>query len=80
MSKLVSIFIVLIGCLFVSCRCECPIEDNPSVLSKCVIVDISVLISLAQNLDDFTPLCQLADRFMECLKTYTRGCVGYYVN
>jgi hypothetical protein len=39
-----------------------------------------VLISLAQNLDDFTPLCQLADRFMECLKTYTRGCVGYYVN
>jgi hypothetical protein len=57
----------------------CPIEDDPINLSRCVQVDVTAIVYAARGKDDISSLCALADRYMECFKTYSRGCVGYHV-
>ena len=58
----------------------CPIEEDPSNLARCIQVDVTAIVYAARGKDDITSLCALADRYMECIKTYSRGCIGYYVN
>jgi hypothetical protein len=58
----------------------CPIEDDPINLSRCIQVDVTAIVYAARGKDDITSLCALADRYMECIKTYSRGCVGFYVS
>ena len=58
---------------------SCPIEEDPANLARCIQVDITAVIYALRGKDDLTTFCQLADRYMECLKTYTRGCIGFHV-
>lgn len=57
----------------------CPVEDDPSNLARCIQIDTATILALAKGSNDMTSLCALADRYMECVKTYTRGCVGFFV-
>lgn len=61
------------------CLANCPIEEDPSNIARCIQVDITAIVYAIRGGDDLTSLCQLADRYMECFKTYTRGCVGFHV-
>jgi hypothetical protein len=61
------------------CQASCPIEEDPSNIARCIQVDITAIVYAIRGGQDLTSLCQLADRYMECFKTYTRGCVGYHV-
>lgn len=36
-------------------------------------------VAAARGSADLTAFCGLASRYLECFKTYTRGCVGYFV-
>lgn len=58
--------------------CACPVEDDPTNLARCIQVDVSAIVGAIKGSNDFTSFCALADRYMECFKTYTRGCVGFY--
>ena len=60
-------------------RASCPIEDDPSTLLRCVQLDITTLMELARGSSDFSGLCSLASRYLECIRAYTRGCLGFYV-
>lgn len=57
----------------------CPLEDDPTDLIRCIQVDISAIIAAARGSTDLTSFCALASRYLECFKTYTRGCVGYFL-
>lgn len=57
----------------------CPLEDDPTDLIRCIQIDISAIIAAARGATDLTAFCALASRYLECFKTYTRGCVGYYL-
>lgn len=57
----------------------CPVEDDPTNLARCIQVDTSAIIAFAKGSNDMTAFCALADRYMECIKTYTRGCIGFFV-
>jgi hypothetical protein len=57
----------------------CPIENDPLNLARCIQVDIASILYAVKNANDLTPVCLLADRYMECIKTYSRGCIGFYV-
>ena len=63
----------------VSTAPSCPIESDPLNLARCIQVDIASILYAVKDADDFTPICSLADRYMECIKTYSRGCIGFYV-
>ena len=58
----------------------CPVEDDPTNLARCIQVDVSAIVSAAKGSNDVSSFCALADRYMECIKTYTRGCIGFYVS
>ena len=58
----------------------CPVEDDPSQLARCIQIDVTAIVEAIHGSQDFTSFCALANRYMECFKTYTRGCVGQYVN
>ncbi len=70
-----SLTIILIPCVWSGC----PIEEDPTSLARCIQIDVTAIIFAAKGKEDITALCQLADRYMECIKTYSRGCTGYYV-
>lgn len=57
----------------------CPLEDDPTNLIRCIQIDISSIIAAARGDTDLTAFCSLASRYLECFKTYTRGCVGYFL-
>lgn len=57
----------------------CPLEDDPTDLIRCIQIDISSIIAAARGATDLTAFCALASRYLECFKTYTRGCVGYFL-
>ena len=65
--------------LFEIISAACPVEDDPTNLARCIQVDTSAIVGLAKGSNDMTSFCALADRYMECIKTYTRGCVGFFV-
>lgn len=73
------IVILIIKALNVNCQASsCPIEEDPTNLARCIQVDITAIIYAVRGSEDLTTFCQLADRYMECIKTYTRGCVGFH--
>lgn len=72
--------LMLAACLIESIWTACPVEDDPTNLARCIQVDSAAIVALAKGSNDMTGLCALADRYMECIKTYTRGCVGFFVN
>ena len=57
----------------------CPIEDDPSQLARCIQIDVTAIVEAIHGSQDFTSFCALANRYMECVTTYTRGCIGQYV-
>jgi hypothetical protein len=57
----------------------CPIEVDPLTLVRCVQLDIGSIFAAFKESTDLSPFCSLADRYMECIKTYSRGCIGFYV-
>jgi hypothetical protein len=57
----------------------CPVEDDPSQLARCIQIDVTAIVQAIQGSKDFTSFCALANRYMECFSTYTRGCPGQYV-
>lgn len=66
-------------CLIKSAFSRCPVEDDPTNLARCIQVDVSAIVAVAKGSDDVSSFCALANRYMECIKTYTRGCLGFYV-
>ena len=72
--------LVLLSICILNVWAACPIEEDPSNLARCIQVDVTAIVYAARGKDDITSLCALADRYMECIKTYSRGCVGYYVS
>ena len=64
--------------LIQTARTACPVEDDPTNLARCIQVDVSAIVAAAKGSSDLTSFCALADRYMECIKTYTRGCIGFY--
>lgn len=56
----------------------CPVEDDPSQLARCIQIDVTAIVEAIKGSKDFTSFCALANRYMECFNTYTRGCVGQY--
>ena len=57
----------------------CPIEDDPVGLSGCVSLDLTAIAFVARGKDGIQTICDIANRWMECVKTYSRGCVGFFV-
>lgn len=70
---------ILLICLVKSAFSRCPVEDDPTNLARCIQVDVSAIVAVAKGSDDVSSFCALANRYMECIKTYTRGCLGFYV-
>lgn len=60
-------------------NCSCPLEEDITNIARCIQVDVTAIIYAVRGREDLTSFCQLADRYMECFKTYTRGCVGFHV-
>ena len=58
----------------------CPLEEDITNIARCIQVDVTAIIYAVRGQEDLTSFCQLADRYMECFKTYTRGCVGFHVS
>jgi hypothetical protein len=69
---------ILIFCITHVWTAGCPIEDDPTNLARCVNVDLTGIVASIRS-TDLTNVCAIADRYMECFKTYTRGCVGQHV-
>ncbi len=63
----------------VAYKSGCPIEDDPANLARCIQFDASSVVLALKGNQDFSSFCALGDRYMECVKTYTRGCIGYFV-
>ena len=57
----------------------CPVEDDPSQLARCIQIDVTAIVEAIKGSRDYTSFCALANRYMECFATYTRGCPGQYV-
>ena len=71
--------IILTVFLIDSIWTACPVEDDPANLARCIQIDTAAFVALAKGSNDMTGFCALADRYMECIKTYTRGCIGFFV-
>lgn len=71
--------LVTVVFLIESILAACPVEDDPTNLARCIQVDTAAIVAFAKGSNDMTSFCALADRYMECIKTYTRGCIGFFV-
>ena len=57
--------------------CSLSIADPATILS-CVAIDAVGLVQATKG--NIRVFCTMAERFMECVKTKTRGCVGEEVS
>ena len=73
------LFLIANALLLEQAWSACPVEDDPTNLARCIQVDVSAIVAAAKGSTDLSSFCALADRYMECIKTYTRGCIGFYV-
>ena len=78
-------FLLIFSSLFLSNSAQaiassCPLEEDITNIARCIQVDVTAIIYAVRGQEDLTAFCQLADRYMECFKTYTRGCVGFHVS
>lgn len=75
MTHLVSLFLlVLISSPSISTGVECPLETDPVTILSCVAIDAVGLVEATKG--NLRVFCTMAERFMECVKTKTRGCFG----
>ena len=51
-----------------------------NIISLFLIISCIIKVALARGSNDLTSFCALASRYLECFKTYTRGCVGQWVS
>jgi hypothetical protein len=47
---------------------------DPTTILSCVAIDAVGLVQATKG--NIRAFCTMAERFMECLKTKTRGCIG----
>ena len=75
------IALISLNVVFIDCQpaANCPLEVDPTVLIRCIQIDIASIIAVVRGSTDLTAFCSLANRYMECFTTYTRGCLGQYV-
>ncbi|CAF1535573.1 unnamed protein product, partial [Didymodactylos carnosus] len=67
--------ILLISISYVSLSTvNCPVEADPATILSCVAIDAVGLVEATKG--NIKVFCAMAERFMECVKTKTRGCVG----
>ena len=71
--------LVIIELYFQSVYGGCPLEVDPLTHARCVQLDFGSIFAAFKDSTDLSPFCSLADRYMECIKTYSRGCIGFYV-
>ncbi|CAF0895587.1 unnamed protein product [Adineta steineri] len=60
--------------LTISSAANCPVEADPVSILSCVAVDAVGLVQATKG--NIKVFCTMAERFMECVKTKTRGCIG----
>ncbi|CAF3868813.1 unnamed protein product [Rotaria sp. Silwood2] len=60
--------------LIISSTANCPVEADPATILSCVAIDAVGLVSATKG--NIRVFCTMAERFMECVKTKTRGCIG----
>ncbi|CAF1351242.1 unnamed protein product [Adineta ricciae] len=60
--------------LTISATPNCPVEADPTTILSCVAIDAVGLVQATKG--NIRAFCTMAERFMECLKTKTRGCIG----
>ena len=65
--------------LITTVRTSCRIEEDPVNLSTCISIDLTAIAFVVRGKDDIPTVCEIANRWMECVKTYSRGCVGHFV-
>ncbi|CAF1616859.1 unnamed protein product [Rotaria magnacalcarata] len=68
---------IILLCLFnviASASTNCPVEVDPTTILSCVAIDAVGLVQATKG--NIRGFCTMAERFMECLKTKTRGCIG----
>ncbi|CAF0757557.1 unnamed protein product [Adineta ricciae] len=53
---------------------NCPVEADPASILSCVAIDAVGLVQATKG--NLRVFCTMAERFMECVKTKTRGCLG----
>lgn len=47
---------------------------DPATILSCVAIDAVGLVQVTKG--NIRAFCTMAERFMECVKTKTRGCIG----
>jgi len=52
----------------------CNSSADPTTILSCVAIDAVGLVQATKG--NIRAFCTMAERFMECLKTKTRGCIG----
>lgn len=60
--------------LAISSTANCPVEADPATILSCVAIDAVGLVQATKG--NIRVFCTMAERFMECVKTKTRGCIG----
>ncbi|CAF1139173.1 unnamed protein product [Adineta steineri] len=69
-----TIFVLFLFDLTISATPNCPVEADPTTILSCVAIDAVGLVQATKG--NIRAFCTMAERFMECLKTKTRGCIG----
>ena len=67
LSKVIRLNIRITGCLV-------SIPADPATILSCVAIDAVGLVQVTKG--NIRAFCTMAERFMECVKTKTRGCIG----
>ena len=50
--------------MIISVFCNCPVEDDPTNLARCIQVDASAILYAAKSSGDLSSICAIADRYM----------------
>lgn len=66
--------VLLVFDMIIETSATCPVEDDPTTILSCVAIDAVGLVQATKG--NIRAFCTMAERFMECLKTKTRGCFG----
>lgn len=54
------------------------LSADPATILSCVAIDAVGLVQVTKG--NIRAFCTMAERFMECVKTKTRGCIGEEVS
>ena len=51
-------------CMIICVFGNCPVEDDPTNLARCIQVDASAILFAAKSSGDLSSICAIADRYM----------------